>query len=85
MAGREQPYDPYITPGSSRPSGKAQYEGGKSNIPAIQEVGGFVSIPLSKRVSENLRRGRLRRVSVKQVLRGSNDTWVIKRATGCLA
>ena len=74
MAGREEPYDPYIASGSSRPGGNAQYEGGHSKIPAIQEVGGFVSIPLSKQVSENLRRGRLRRVSVKQVLRGSNDT-----------
>ncbi len=38
MAGREQPYDPYIPSGSSGQGGNSQYEGGNTRTAAIQSV-----------------------------------------------
>ena len=38
MAGREQPYDPYIPSGSSGQGGNGQYEGGNTRTAAIQSV-----------------------------------------------
>ncbi|KAL2054895.1 hypothetical protein ABVK25_004717 [Lepraria finkii] len=36
MAGREQPYDPYIPAGNAGQGGSAQYEGGNTRTAAIQ-------------------------------------------------
>ena len=55
MAGREQPYDPYIPSGSSGQGGNAQYEGGNTRTAAIQSVCEFISVPSLKQVLENLR------------------------------
>lgn len=38
MAGREQPYDPYIPSGGSGQGGSAGYEGGNTRTAAIQSV-----------------------------------------------
>lgn len=38
MAGREQPYDPYIPAGSSGQGANGQYEGGNQRTAAIQSV-----------------------------------------------
>lgn len=38
MAGREQPYDPYIPAGNAGQGGSAQYEGGNTRTAAIQSV-----------------------------------------------
>lgn len=40
MAGREQPYDPYIPSGSAGQGGAAQHEGGNTRTAAIQSVRG---------------------------------------------
>lgn len=65
MAGREQPYDPYIPSGSSGQGGNAQYEGGNTRTAAIQSVGGLISLPSFEQVLESLRRDRSPRVSVR--------------------
>ena len=65
MAGREQPYDPYIPSGSTGQGGNAQYEGGNTRTAAIQSVGGFISLPSFKQILENLRRHRPPRMSVR--------------------
>ena len=42
MAGREQPYDPYIPSGSNgQQGGGGQYDGGNARTAAIQSVGGY--------------------------------------------
>ena len=64
MAGREQPYDPYIPSGSSGQGGNAQYEGGNTRTAAIQSVGGFISLPSLKQGLENVRGDRSPRASV---------------------
>ena len=38
MAGREQPYDPYIPSGNSGQGGNGHYEGGNQRTAAIQSV-----------------------------------------------
>ena len=38
MAGREQPYDPYIPSGGSGQGGSAGYDGGNTRTAAIQSV-----------------------------------------------
>ena len=40
MAGREQPYDPYIPSGSNGQQGGGQYDGGNARTAAIQSVRG---------------------------------------------
>ena len=40
MAGREQPYDPYIPSANGGQGGSGQYEGGNTRTAAIQSVCG---------------------------------------------
>ena len=42
MAGREQPYDPYIPSGGSGQGGSAGYEGGNTRTAAIQSVRAYI-------------------------------------------
>ena len=42
MAGREQPYDPYIPSGGSGQGGSAGYEGGNTRTAAIQSVRSYI-------------------------------------------
>lgn len=42
MAGREQPYDPYIPSGGSGHGGSAGYEGSNTRTAAIQSVCAYV-------------------------------------------
>ena len=42
MAGREQPYDPYIPSGSNGAPGQGQYDGGNARTAAIQSVRVFM-------------------------------------------
>lgn len=42
MAGREQPYDPYIPSGGSGQGGSAGYEGGNTRTAAIQSVRAYM-------------------------------------------
>ena len=43
MAGREQPYDPYIPSGGSGQGGSAGYDGGNTRTAAIQSVRAYMS------------------------------------------
>ena len=42
MAGREQPYDPYIPSGGSGQGGSAGYDGGNTRTAAIQSVRAYM-------------------------------------------
>ena len=54
MAGREQPYDPYIPSGSNGQQG-GQYDGGNARTAAIQSVRDNASFSLMIEVSSGAR------------------------------